>query len=292
MFPVSDSSSHPLNTSAHPGRRSCSYPDALGYQYHHNALGYQYHREAMWRSTFAQEASSQTRDASTSLPRSAASTPSALSMSVPQTLPLQYRPWAPFQHPALSNQCPVDFNRSMAYDRNTLGSFMPSPDNTSTMPPSQSDVDASIKGKRYCMMCEKTYSSTTTFLIHLRSHTGVKPYSCNFCQRRFADRSTLVKHCRVHTGQKPYQCQVCFQTFSQSGNLRRHERSQHQKQSQYQEKPLYQEQSQHQEKSLYQEQSQHQEKSLYQEQSQHQEKSLYQEQSQHQEKSQHHAHTL
>ncbi|XP_066145792.1 uncharacterized protein [Euwallacea fornicatus] len=73
-----------------------------------------------------------------------------------------------------------------------------------------------------CEFCNKAFNSQSNLQIHMRTHTGDKPYVCEVCNKSFSQSCNLVNHIRTHTGEKPFKCPHCDRAFTQSGNLNNH----------------------------------------------------------------------
>jgi len=78
-------------------------------------------------------------------------------------------------------------------------------------------------GKYKCTECGRCCRSKRDLVVHRRSHSGEKLYSCGECEKRFSSPSALCGHRNIHRGK--YKCTDCGRCCHTSRHLTIHRRS-------------------------------------------------------------------
>lgn len=73
-----------------------------------------------------------------------------------------------------------------------------------------------------CVFCGYQSSNGGNFHVHIRTHTGERPYNCKTCGNSFKHVSALKRHQVIHSSEQPFRCNQCDKQFSHSSNLKRH----------------------------------------------------------------------
>lgn len=140
---------------------------------------------------------------STSSSLSSSCISSAMSSSVASLHPLSLSLGLPprYLHEKSSNTSSFGHSNGINFPTPPLPTASLSQD----LQPSSSLGSASSAGRiqHVCRFCGKVLSSDSSLQIHLRSHTGERPYQCPVCLSRFTTRGNLKAHFLRHREQNP-----------------------------------------------------------------------------------------
>ncbi|TDG99697.1 hypothetical protein EPR50_G00196590 [Perca flavescens] len=134
---------------------------------------------------------------------SSSSISSTISSSVASLHPLSLSLGLPprYLHEKSSNTSSFGHSNGISFPTPPL----PTTSHSQELQPSSSLGSASSSGRpqHACRFCGKVLSSDSSLQIHLRSHTGERPYQCPVCLSRFTTRGNLKAHFLRHREQNP-----------------------------------------------------------------------------------------
>ncbi|KRY36326.1 Transcription factor btd [Trichinella spiralis] len=79
-----------------------------------------------------------------------------------------------------------------------------------------------METNRFCQSCNKQFSTSYQYKMHMNIHLGIRPFVCEICGSRFNNEGAKHNHMRRHSNASPFACPLCEKTFVWELSLKQH----------------------------------------------------------------------